>query len=92
MQEEIIFGVIQNSGVSTKTGKAYDFLQALVGVAANGAGTKGKGYGLMQRKRNITKDAFEKLCKCGQDFPIQCEVQYSFDDKERLVIADVGIH
>ena len=91
MQEEIIFGVVHNSGISSKTGKEYDFKQVLVAVEAKGVGAKGSGTGLMPKHRNIAKGAYEKLEAHKADFPIRCEVQYGFDGNDRLIVKDIKL-
>ena len=91
MQEEIVFGVVHNSGISSKTGKEYDFRQVLIAVEANGVGSKGSGSGLMPKHRNITKEAYRKLDNCKAEFPLHCEVQYGFDGNDTLTVKDVKL-
>ncbi len=92
MQEELIFGVVHNSGTSSKTGKEYDFKQVLIAVEAKGVGAKGSGMGLMPKHRNIAKGAYEKLKALKADFPVRCEVQYGFDGNDRLTVKDVKLN
>ena len=91
MQNEIILGLVHNAGISSKSGKKYDFKQVLVAVDAKGVGENGEGIGLMSKNRNITDAAYSKLKTLKVNYPLDCKVLYGFDSLDRLEVKDVEV-
>lgn len=87
-QKVNVFSVVNKFGTSKKSGKEYNFYQALVSVAQRSYKNT-EAHGLKLEEVFIPESSFSALKNNGK-FPVSCEVKYEADfGTNRLQVSEL---